>query len=573
MSKHFVGFLTEGRGYSEGVAHTAENAEGVHGVDESADLRSYIGPVWQRKWLILVVVLVATVATYIFYDNKPRVYQSGAQLFVGTSTIDSVLYGFTSGRDDRYVQNQVILMQSQQSREAARNLLRQELGPQAQPGPVVVTAAAGTDFIKIVATGSTPELAAETANATAGGYIEARSDENRDRAKRARELAERELATLPAGQAYVDRRTALRTEVQRFKVIESAPAGDAAVVERAEPQGRPIAPKPIKNARFAFVLSLLAGIGLAFAIERFDRRFKRVEDIASGYGSTLLAAVPHQDEPTPFRDGKNEMGPQLKETFRGLRTNLQLAALDVPLKVLMVTSAVPGEGKSTTVRNLALAYREWGLRVAVVDADLRRATLQKIFHVEPEFGLTDVLTGAVTLREAVIDVPVTLRGLHTLARIKDQAGNTNGHGSGNPMGRLSLLASGPVPANPQAVLATKQVNHVIEELRINFDIVIVDTPPVLAVSDAIPLVAESDGVVVVARVNETTREAAKRLTDVLRRSKGNLIGVVANDIPQLELRGGAYTYYGYRYGYGYGLSRRARKKQDQEVETLVAAPE
>lgn len=544
------------------------NTNHAQGVDPQPDLRMYIAPLWQRKWLILAIVALTTVATYVYFDSKPRVYEANATLFVGASTVDQFLYGFSSDRTDRNVDNQVRIINSQPTMDEAARIL----GVGEIDGSVEAVGATGTDFIEITATSDSPDGAADLANAVGRAYINVKSSDNREAAEKARRLAEEQLQALPDGPSYDEQRGELRADVQRYRSIESLPAGDASVIDEATPNATPIEPKPRDNAVFAFALSLLAALGLAFALERFDRRFKRVEDIAVGYGTSLLAAVPHQDDPVPRKDGVNSFEGQLKETFRGLRTNLQLTALDFPIQTLMITSAVPSEGKSTTVRNLAMAYREWGLRVAVIDCDLRRANLEKLFGLSPQFGLTDVLTDGATLEDALVDIPVDVQGLQTLARISGS--HSNGHG--DAVGELKLLASGPVPANPQAVLATQKVLDVLRALRQRFDVILIDTAPLLAVSDAIPLVAETDGVVVVSRINVTTRDAARRLVEILGRSRARLLGVVANDLPVMEV-GGGYTYYGYRYGYGYGgsglFSRRGKARarlEDTDTPTSSA---
>jgi succinoglycan biosynthesis transport protein ExoP len=556
---------------------------------ETADLRDYLRPIWQRKWLILFVLAAVTAGTYLYYENKPNQYRSSAKIFVEASSVDRILFGGTAFRDDRNTQNQATLLRTT---EAAENVAK-KLGTGDSPGSllasVTVTAEGGTDFVNVVATAGSAQKAADIANGFAQAFIDLRSQSVRDKAKQARTVAERELETVPQGQAFRTRRDDLRGQIGRLRVIEGIPTGGAEIVEAAQPAGSPFAPTPTKNAVFGFALALLFGVSAAFALERFDRRLKRPEDIGPAYGATLLSALPHEDESAPMLDGENVLTGSFKESFRGLRTNLQLATLDRPVKSLLVTSAIPGEGKSTTTRNLALAYFEWGLNIVVVDCDLRRPNLSKLFNVKPKAGLTQVLTGEKTLEEALTPVPVNARALETLEQMarSRHAGNgapvgssqsverstsaggetqTNGSSEQSRPG-ITLLHAGPFPANPQAVLASRQTEEILDQLKARFDLVILDSPPLLAVSDAVPLIPQVDGVVIVARVNQTTRDAAKRLQDLLIRSKASLIGVVANDLPQMELMGGGYTYYGYRYGASYGRARKdaaARRKREAE---------
>jgi protein-tyrosine kinase len=230
-----------------------------------------------------------------------------------------------------------------------------------------------------------------------------------------------------------------------------------------------------------------------------------------------------------------------------LRTNLDLASLDKSLRTILITSAGPREGKSTVVRNLALAYRESGARVAVIDTDLRRPTLDRLLPVEREPGLINVLTGAETLERALQTAPVHVEGMETLIQMYSQNGNGNGHGASD-LGRLAVLTAGPTPANPPAVLAAERMRVLLRRIADHFDVVLVDTPPMLAFSDAVPLVSEADGVLVVARLGTTTSDAAKRLMTRLERIPGaNILGVVANDVGKRAQaqRNYAYHYYGY----------------------------
>ena len=245
----------------------------------------------------------------------------------------------------------------------------------------------------------------------------------------------------------------------------------------------------------------------------------------------------------------------VREPFRGLRTHLQLSMLDKPPSHLAITSAIAGEGKSTITRNLALTYRESGLSVLVVEADLRSPTLSELFGVKRrDIGLTSVLTGEAHLDDALIDVAFDSASLDYLdklrAGVSASAGATAVSAVRAPWG-LSFLPSGPQPPNPQVVLAADRTQQLVAHLTQRFDVVLIDTPPVLAVSDALPLLAQADGVIIVSRVGLTERPAAARLMTTLGLDpRTHVLGAVANDMPR-EVGSG----YGYGYGYGkYGHS-------------------
>jgi Mrp family chromosome partitioning ATPase len=242
----------------------------------------------------------------------------------------------------------------------------------------------------------------------------------------------------------------------------------------------------------------------------------------------------------------------------------------------VVVSAVPGEGKSTIVRNLAIAYREEGLNVAAIDADLRAPDLARLFAAEAQPGLMDVLTGAVSLDEALQTVEVEAEGLDTMARLRhltqsdadyknyvaqqapptpdashigrvmlrrnqkssgavtappaeEHHQNGNGHAFQETPGGLSLLAAGARPANPASVLSSRRFRSVLADVTNRHDVVLIDSPPVLSVSDAVPLLSSVDGVIVATRLSLTPQVAARQLTEAIKRvPRVNVLGVVAN---------------------------------------------
>jgi non-specific protein-tyrosine kinase len=290
----------------------------------------------------------------------------------------------------------------------------------------------------------------------------------------------------------------------------------------------------MRNAAVALVLSALFAAMAAYGLERLDRRIRRRDEVEVLYRAPILADVPQVSKPAPTVKGHVAVAPRLKEAFRTLRMNIALESLDRPVRTLLVTSAMPREGKTTTVRNLALAYRQAGMRVAVVDADLRRPSLHRFLNIERDPGLTDVLTDRRPLDSALQAVTVDVRGIETLARVHTGAGG-NGGGEAGAVGALLALASGPSPANPPAVLASERTRSLLHDLAETNDVVIVDCPPVLPVSDVLPLLTAVDGVLLVARLRVATTVAAARLADQLGRVPNlRVLGVVLNGVSERD---------------------------------------
>jgi receptor protein-tyrosine kinase len=299
-------------------------------------------------------------------------------------------------------------------------------------------------------------------------------------------------------------------------------------------------------------MSLVLAFALALGLERLDRRIRNIDDVAKVYDAPLLSVIPHFAAVGEEHGGKASVPSALREPFRTLRANLQLASLDKPLRRIVVGSAMSGEGKSTVVRNLALTYREWGLSVVVIEADLRRPTLSVLFGVQRDTGgLTAVLTGECDLDDALLEVDVDIANLEYLDKVRVVGGGET-PAAGATSG-LHLLPSGKSPPNPHAVLAADKTRLVIEQLSERFDVVLIDTPPLLAVSDALSLLPRVDGVVLVARVGATQRPAAQRAAAAARLDPAcRILGVVANDLAFMP--GSDYGYAdGYAYARQYGF--------------------
>jgi capsular exopolysaccharide synthesis family protein len=212
------------------------------------------------------------------------------------------------------------------------------------------------------------------------------------------------------------------------------------------------------------------------------------------------------------------------EAYRSLRTNLAFARANHEMRSIVLTSPGPADGKSTTVSNLAITFAQQGQRTLLIDADLRRAVLNKVFEVERSPGLTDVLVGNSLLADVVQETKVP---------------------------NLFVLGSGRFPPNPAELLGSSAMRVLLEEAEQRFDVVLLDSPPVLAVTDAAVLSTIADGVVLVVRVGSTVRAAAERSASQLQAVHGRLVGTVMNDIDfRQRAFGGTYGYYYYYYYYG-----------------------
>jgi Mrp family chromosome partitioning ATPase/capsular polysaccharide biosynthesis protein len=501
---------------------------------------------------VLVIVVVSTVGTYVYSSKQAPRFRSSTQFIVSSSPIDAIISGGISA-DSGTALDQAKLLLS----EGVSDRVRKHFGTKGTSllAQSVVTAdpVASSSFIQVNVESGSADGAAAVANAYVQEYFAQRNQQVQRQTTETIRKLRAQLAALPRFGSGSGARSTLQQTIRQLQTTATTTPLQTRQTNPATVGAR-FAPTPRRDAGFALAISLALGIGLAFVLERFDRRIRNVDDIATLYGAPLLSIIPHSTMPVHDRDGKPVVPDTLREPFRSLRTNVQLAStMDRPIKRIVVASAVSGEGKSTIVRNLALTYLELGLSVVVVEADLRRPTLSTAFAKEAgALGLTAVLTGACSLNGALQEVEFDATRLEYLDRVR--VGYKDAHGAGTTTkptsSRLMLLPSGDAPANPQAIIDADKTRSLLAHLAERFDIVLIDTPPLLAVSDAMTLLPQADGVVLVTRVGHTQRAEAQRAAMTARLDPSvRILGVVANDLDYQPGSG-----YGYGYGYGYGSS-------------------
>lgn len=295
----------------------------------------------------------------------------------------------------------------------------------------------------------------------------------------------------------------------------------ATVVEEAATPSDPSSPLWAPWLVLGGILGLLAGLGLAAARNAADRSIHSPAELEEASGAPVLGAVAYDRAAvqTPLITSLGTHHPRF-EAVRILRTNLQFLDIDRDNKVITITSSLAGEGKSTTACNLAIALAQAGSQVALVEGDLRRPRVSEYLGIEKSVGLTTVLVGRVALDSAM------------------QQAATPG---------LDVLASGALPPNPSEILQTNAMRSLISELRHRYDVVLIDAPPLLPVTDASLLASISDGAILVVRHGETGLDEVRTATERLSSVGARLLGTVLSMSPVKEL-----SRYGYGFGYGYG---------------------
>jgi polysaccharide biosynthesis transport protein len=335
------------------------------------------------------------------------------------------------------------------------------------------------------------------------------------------------------------------------------------IVDSARPPSYPIEPNIPRNLGFAVLLGLATGVGLAFLLEGLDNTIRTTEQAQMVSGLAPLGMIPLGSKSA--REGSNskrlviasskeavelvtQVRPQsqMAESYRALRTSLLLSNLGSPPKVIMITSALPQEGKTTTSINTAVVLAQKGTRVLLIDADLRRPSIHKTLGMGPRSGLSNVLTGSTKLEQAITRTPI--------------------------LPNLYVLPAGTPPPNPAELLASMNMRDVLNELRDQYDHIVVDTPPSLSVTDAVVLSQRADAVVLIIRSGQTSKQALRRARDVLARVNAKVVGVLLNavDLSSPDY----YYYYEYqdKYSRYYQENETSMSEEEEEEGTEASSP-
>ena len=335
----------------------------------------------------------------------------------------------------------------------------------------------------------------------------------------------------------------LNSSIQRLDVTTEVGALNIGILETAEPAEEPSSPQKAKTMALALCLGLFAGVGLALLREWKDQRLRSTQEISALLGLPVLGAIPAMGraKQTPaVRGQKVRISPDSHEAeaFRTVRTAVFFGAPKDETKTILVTSPAPGEGKSTLIANLSIAMAQAGQKVVLVDADFRRPMQHKVFELDRRAkGLSLVLAGETSLEEAIY-----------------KSGIEN----------LDVLTCGPDVSNPAEMLNSESFKRIVEQLMGKYDRVLIDSPPVAAVTDALILAAMCDVTVMVLRAQVSTRKVSMQAREALASVDAKVLGVVVNDVPQGGGRSGYYSGYGYHYYYGYNEGRNKKRKGHKE---------
>lgn len=514
------------------------------------ELRDYVRIIRRRAWVIVRAVMVVVLAGIAATMLQPREYVGEVRVLVsgdsGSGLFNDML-SVSANQPERSLQTQVQLIRLRPLAEKTIRKLGLQVEPSALVERVSVSAVAQTNIVVIRATAEEPQEAADIANTLATEYVTWSRDTRREALKEAAVQVEARLAVARTEILEVGRRlaadpdneelsaqlgiatggyTTLAEKLEQLRIDEELETGAGRIVSPATMDAREVSPNVPRNLVLAVLVGLVVGVGMAFLYEYLDDTIKSSEEVERLVGSPVLGHVPLER----FEKGESRRltiverpGSAAAEAYRVIRNSLDFINFEHDIKTILVTSAAPGEGKSTVAANLAASLAQAGQKVALISCDFRRPTTELFFGVQNTVGLSDVLTGR-----------------HSMKAVLQRPGDE----------QLLVMTSGRMPPNPSELLSSTRMKELLDQLGEWADWVIIDTPPVLAVSDAVALARWVDGVLVVTRASHTTRGTVREAREMLEKAGARIAGCV---IWGLDPSGqqGQYGYYGGYGGYYY----------------------
>lgn len=472
--------------------------------------------------LALCVVLVPVAALALSLSSHSQ-WTATAQLLFRDPGFDQKLFGssYLSPSQDpaREAATNVRLVELDTVFARAARLLGQGITADDLTRKVSVVGQGQSDVVAVNATDSNQQFAARIANVVAEQYIEFRRDADRRTILQALRLIDDQISALPESQRNGSRSRSLRDRAEQLQILASLQTGNAELVQRAQPPKNPSSPKTVRNVLVALVLGLMLGLALAVLADRLDKRLRDQSEIEDLLGIPILAEIPERQELSRPSTALERHGPAV-EAFQTLRTNLRFLAMGHRSQSLVVTSAAPGEGKSTIALNLAMAAAASGARAVLVEADLRRPTLARLVNGSPHGGLVAALIDDAAISDVVQTVAA------------DRYGSQRS---------LDVIVAGATPPNPTELLESDRLGEVLDELSAAYEFIVIDSPPIGVVADTVPLVQRSSGLLLVVRQGVSTRVGVRELRRRLDNLQLKPLGTVVNSSDALAPN----SYYAY----------------------------
>jgi non-specific protein-tyrosine kinase len=509
-------------------------------------LRDYVDTVRRRKWLIVLVALAVPIVAYVLASRKPAVYETSAQVLINRQNLAFQLQGVndptTSTSNFLFTQAALARVPVVARRTVAAAGVKRDASELL--GASSVTTSDTNDLLTFSVRDHEPAIATRLATEYARQFVVyTNALQDRDLTSALRSLQERISTLKAAGGVGSPQYTGLVKTAQQLRTLEALETSRAVVVREPAGAGK-IAPTPRRAGLVGVVFGMVLGLVIAFVVEGLDTRVRSEEKLRSALGLSLLGRV---GRPASKRGDHSLVmfdAPLSAEAeaLRIVATNLELVALDAEASMIMLTSAAPREGKTTTTANLGVAFARQGRRVILVDLDLQAPMLHRLFNLENHLGATDVAVGRTTPEQALVPIeipehtagaltgamlrhrPTVVAGELALEPVRDHAGD------GGSSGSLHLLSAGSLPPDNARFISSAAITQMLQSLRGRSDMILIDAPPLLVSGAAVALTAQVDGLVVVCKLKLLRARVLAELKRVLDASPTQKLGLVVTNI-------------------------------------------
>lgn len=546
------------------------------------EILEYAQLFWRWAWLLVLAAMIAGLTMYFITDRQPRIYASTTRVLVnaGSNSLYDAYYSIYYSEDlaEAYSEtmNTIAIVEKTSDR----------LGYPVKSG-ITVTKVDLKPLIEVRVTDTNPQVAADVANTLVSVFAEKVMSDQSEKFTRMRSGIETEMANATNELNIINEKLArlflkfseieaaqkkaeetqigdsnpisiptkdpadiaeqsslelarsqnqntlytLYSNLQQIKTAEIQSTNTINQLNPATPNPIPIKPQPIRSAVWAAFIGLMLSASVIFLVTFLQDEIQDPDEITRKWGIPVLGLIMGYNSPQNAIISMSQPRSVVSEAFRSLRTGLQFSGIDNPVHTLLITSATPSEGKTSVVANLATVIAQSDQKTMVVDCDLRRPRIHKIFQVSNRVGLSDYFIKTKEQLEGII--------------------KTTGDK------KVCVITSGSLPPNPSELLSSEKMNEMINLLSNEFDIVILDTPPLLAVTDALVLAPRVDGVVLVIDPKKAKRTAVKHAIGQLQRVNANILGAVVNNVNTKS----SHYYYSKDYYYDYQSGKGFEKEQ------------
>ena len=562
---------------STGAFGSTSNTESTE--SEALSLREFLGVAWRRRWVILLVTAAFTLVAYVYAARQPDMYQASSAL-IYESQIDvsnplsqytytdpyerdlemrainsilaspdmisraEVILDRTYGGD--YASNAITELASEGSERDGGGDSAPDVPSYSVESSLPESAnqsSVGSNVASITGMSTDAGLSSAAANAYSRAFVEWRQERQKSQIAKAVTVVEDQMDRYRGAAKTSADYLILQERLRDLQILSGTATGNFRVLVPAQTPEEPFEPHPVRSGFIGLGLGLFLGIGVAFLMEQFDTRLHRQEEVARILRQPILGRIPRVpkrllEEGALVTLRHPEGG--AAEAFRMIRTNLEFMSVDAEIGSLLVTSCVQGEGKSVSVANLAVSLAYAGKKVVVVDGDLRRPRLHTYFGIDNKTGVSTVVTGQTQLSQGLRPIELAPHEGRTNEDFAEWAK------SADARSRLYVLPSGPLPPNPGEIVNSRRFGQMITALKDEADLVIVDSPAMLAVGDTAALAAKVDGLVFLVDMHVVKRPLLLQAAEQLAKLPVKHLGVI---VRAEGVGSGRYGYYGSPYGY------------------------